>query len=132
MVQLVGILNVTPDSFSDGGQFNDPSKATRQAQTLIRQGANIIDIGGESTRPGATPISALEEWERIKDVLPEIIALTRFHVKVSLDSRHPAVIKRALEMGIDIVNDVGSYQNEELVKLIAGLDKKLILMHNLR
>ena len=106
-MKLVGILNITPDSFSDGGKFNNLQNAISQTKNLIEQGANIIDIGAESTRPNANPINHEEEWQRLEDILPKIIEIShQNNIKVSLDSRHPQTVKKALDLGIDIINDL--------------------------
>jgi dihydropteroate synthase len=132
MPKLVGILNVTPDSFSDGGEFEAKDNALKHCSNLISQAADIIDIGAESTRPGATPIDYLSEWHRLKKILPDVIELCHKNNKlISLDSRHPQTIKRALDLGVDIVNDVSGGENIEIVKLAKKYQKKLVIMHNL-
>ena len=107
MCKVMGIVNVTPDSFSDGGKFNTPEEAIRRAKNLVEEGAAIIDIGGESTRPGATPISWEEEWARIEPVLAglkPLLATSNF--RLSVDTYHPETAERAVAAGVKIVNCV--------------------------
>ena len=107
MCKVMGIVNVTPDSFSDGGKFNTPEEAIRRAKNLIEEGAAIIDIGGESTRPGATPISWEEEWARIEPVLKGLNSqLSTFDFQLSVDTYHPETAERAVRLGATIVNCV--------------------------
>ena len=101
MCKVMGIVNVTPDSFSDGGQFFKPEEAIRRAKNLIADGADIIDLGGESTRPGATPIGWEEEWTRIGPVLS---AVADIGVLVSVDTYHPETAERAIKAGANIIN----------------------------
>ena len=111
MCKVMGIVNVTPDSFSDGGKFNTPEEAIRRAKNLIEEGAAIIDIGGESTRPGATPISWEEEWARIEPVLkglttPAFQPFNSSTFQLSVDTYHPETAERAVAAGATIVNCV--------------------------
>ena len=111
MCKVMGIVNVTPDSFSDGGKFNTPEEAIRRAKNLIEEGAAIIDIGGESTRPGATPISWEEEWARIEPVLkglatPAFQPFNSSNFQLSVDTYHPETAERAVAAGATIVNCV--------------------------
>ena len=111
MCKVMGIVNVTPDSFSDGGKFNTPEEAIRRAKNLIEEGADIIDIGGESTRPGATPISWEEEWARIEPVLnglatPAFQPFNSSTFQLSVDTYHPETAERAVQLGAAIVNCV--------------------------
>lgn len=101
--KVMGIVNVTPDSFSDGGQHGTTQAALRHCEQLIRDGADILDIGGESTRPGAQPLSLDDELARVLPVLREVVALG---VPVSLDSYKPQVMQAALDLGVDIINDI--------------------------
>ena len=103
--QIMGALNVTPDSFSDGGLFFEESKAYDQANLMIRSGATIIDVGGESTRPGSKTVDEKEEWERIKNI---IIRLKKNfpNTLLSLDTRKSYVMEKGIENGVDIINDV--------------------------
>lgn len=131
-MKLVGILNITPDSFSDGGKFDNLNNALNHARKLINDGANIIDIGAESTRPNATPITQTEEWQRLEDLLPKVIELAhKNNVKISLDSRHYQTIKKGLDLGIDIVNDVTGFVDSKIANICATSSASLILMHNL-
>ncbi|MGB3044243.1 MAG: dihydropteroate synthase [Xanthobacteraceae bacterium] len=126
---VMGVLNVTPDSFSDAGQFLEPQQAFRQARRMIAEGADIIDVGAESTRPyGATAISADEEIRRLKPVLPEIIALG---VPVSIDSMKADVTDWALRMGAVIANDVWGLQRDpEMARVVAAHHAPVVIMHN--
>ena len=126
----MGVLNITPDSFSDGGQFIAPESALAQARRMIAEGADIIDIGAESTRPygSAEPVSADEELKRLQPVLPEVIALG---IPVSIDSMKSAVVGWALEAGASIANDVWGLQRDpEMAGLLAARHAPVIVMHN--
>lgn len=109
---IMGILNVTPDSFSDGGRYLDPSAALARAKEMAAEGADILDIGGQSTRPGYTPIPQEEEWERLQAVLPAVLREVR--VPVSVDTFYPWVAKKALEAGAHIINDVSGFPDAML------------------
>jgi dihydropteroate synthase len=126
---VMGVLNVTPDSFSDGGQFALPERALAQAQRMIAEGADIIDIGAESTRPyGSEPVSAEEELKRLQPVLAEIIALG---IPVSIDSMKSAVVAWALDQGAAIANDVWGLQRDSgMAGLVAERGVPVIIMHN--
>ena len=126
---VMGVLNVTPDSFSDGGQFAAPEHALAQARRMIAEGADIIDIGAESTRPyGSEPISAEEELQRLQPVLPEIVALG---IPVSIDSMKSAVVAWALDQGAAIANDVWGLQRDSgMAGLVAERGAPVIIMHN--
>jgi dihydropteroate synthase len=125
----MGVLNVTPDSFSDGGQFAVPERALAQAQRMIAEGADIIDIGAESTRPyGSEPVSAEEELKRLQPVLAEIVALG---IPVSIDSMKSAVVAWALDQGAAIANDVWGLQRDcGMAGLVAERGVPVIVMHN--
>ena len=126
---VMGILNVTPDSFSDGGKFIDKDVAVKRALQMIEEGADIIDIGGESTRPGFTPVSADEQIERVVPVIEEI--KKNIDIPVSVDTYDAKVAKAALEAGCDIVNDIwGLKKDPEMSKVIAEYDAYCVLMHN--
>jgi dihydropteroate synthase len=101
--KVMGIVNVTPDSFSDGGRYASTQMALRHCELLVKQGADILDIGGESTRPGAVPLPVEEELERVLPVLRHAVGLG---VPVSIDTYKPAVMKAALDLGVDIINDI--------------------------
>jgi dihydropteroate synthase len=127
---VMGVLNVTPDSFSDGGEFLEPEQALAQARQLVAEGADIIDIGAESTRPygGAEPVSADEELARLRPVLPDIVKLG---VPVSIDSMKPDVTAFALEAGAAIANDVwGLQRDSSMAPLVAQRGAPVIIMHN--
>lgn len=124
---MVGILNVTPDSFSDGGQFVDPKKALAQAQKLIDDGAVILDIGAEATNPRVEPISPAEEWQRLEPVLPEL--MRRLPSQLSLDTYHPETAERALEFGPIIINDVTTFRDPKLVEVVARHQAICIVSH---
>ena len=127
---VMGVLNVTPDSFSDGGQFLAPQRALAQAQKLVDEGADVIDIGAESTRPygGMAPISADEELQRLQPVLGDIVALG---VPVSIDSMKSEVAAFALDQGAAIVNDVWGLQRDpQMAALVAARNCLVIVMHN--
>jgi len=138
MTKFVAILNLTPDSFSDGGKFNKKDTSLVHLKQLLNFGADMIDVGAESTRPGAGPIMANEEWERLKDILPSIIDEVRKfkemsgkNIEVALDSYHPENFKKALEIGIDVINDVSGFKSVGMQEVARMSQKKLILMHNL-
>jgi dihydropteroate synthase len=123
----MGIVNVTPDSFSDGGDFINADTAIGHARRLVDEGADIIDIGGESTRPGAAPIAPEEETRR---VVPVIRALADSGVVVSIDTRHASVMRAALEAGARIVNDVtGLTGDPESLGVVAAAKAPVVLMH---
>lgn len=126
---VMGILNVTPDSFSDGGQFNSSNTALNHAISMVKAGADIIDVGGESTRPGSDPVDAKEE---IKRVVPVIQELKRFINKpISIDTYKASVARAALEVGANIVNDVWGLQKEpEIANVIKEYEVPVIIMHN--
>lgn len=116
MVQLVGILNITPDSFSDGNQFLEPDKAAAHAKKLFQDGAALVDLGAESTRPGATALTADEEWQRLEPVLRRLLEL--FPGKLSVDTHHPETAERALALGDVIINDVTGMNNPGMVAVV--------------
>jgi dihydropteroate synthase len=126
---VMGVLNVTPDSFSDGGQFIVPERAMAHARRMMAEGADIIDIGAESTRPyGAEPISADEEMKRLQPILAGVVALG---VPVSIDSMKSAVVAWALDTGAAIVNDVWGLQRDpDIAKLAVARHSPVIIMHN--
>jgi len=126
---VMGILNVTPDSFSDGGSFNVPERALAHARTMMDEGADIIDIGAESTRPyGSQPVSADEEWQRLAPVLPDVVALG---VPVSIDSMKASVTARALAAGVAIANDVWGLQRDpDMARVVAEHGVPVVVMHN--
>lgn len=123
---LVGILNVTPDSFSDGGEHADPEAAVAHGLALVEDGAVIVDVGGESTRPGAKPVELDEELRRI---MPVVERLAEAGVAVSVDTYKPEVASRALDTGAVVVNDVTGFRNPEMVETVATSDCGVIAMH---
>ncbi|HEY9808927.1 MAG TPA: dihydropteroate synthase [Halomicronema sp.] len=126
---IMGVLNVTPDSFSDGGDFDCLERAIEGAQKLVTAGVDILDIGGQSTRPGAEEVSVVEEINR---VLPVIKALRKagFDVPISVDTTRSEVARAAIECGADIVNDIsGATFDEKMLSTVAGLDVPIVLMH---
>lgn len=126
---IMGILNVTPDSFSDGGKYTTVEAAVRQAEAMVAEGADLIDIGGESTRPGAAEVSGEEERSR---VIPVIEALRRaVKVPLSIDTYKPETARQALEAGAHIINDIwGCRQDARMAQVAAEYDCPIILMHN--
>ena len=133
MCKVMGIVNVTPDSFSDGGQFFKPEEAIRRAKNLIADGADIIDLGGESTRPGATPISWEKEWSRIEPVLTDLASkVSRLKsFQVSIDTYHPETAKRAIAAGAHIINCVYAEPIPEMLKLLEDNDVELVIPYRL-
>ena len=122
----MGIINVTPDSFSDGSQHFETDSAIAYAKTLIAQGADILDIGGESTRPGAQPVSAADELQR---VLPVIDALREAGVPLSVDTFKPEVMRRALDVGVDMVNDIYGFRQPGAIEAVTDSRCGLCVMH---
>ncbi|MDD3012580.1 MAG: dihydropteroate synthase [Candidatus Gastranaerophilales bacterium] len=128
---IMGILNITPDSFSDGGKFIDPDNALKQAEKLIEDGADIIDIGGESTRPFSMEVSPEEEIERVIPVIKKIRELNS-SIPISIDTRHAIVAKQAIENGADIINDVSGLKWDlEMGKVAAEFNVPVIIMHSI-
>ncbi|MEX2582052.1 MAG: dihydropteroate synthase [Gemmatimonadota bacterium] len=124
---LMGILNVTPDSFSDGGHFADPRRALDRAAAMVEEGAGLIDVGGESTRPGASPVDARDEIAR---VLPVVRLLAyRLSVPISIDTRRASVARAALDAGADVVNDVTALADPRMARTVADAEAGLVLMH---
>ena len=126
---VMGVLNITPDSFSDGGQFLAPERALAQARRMIAEGVDIIDIGAESTRPyGAAPISADEELQRLQPILADVVSLG---IPVSIDSMKSAVVAWALDAGATIANDVWGLQRDpDMAGLLAARHCPVVIMHN--
>ena len=126
---VMGVLNITPDSFSDGGQFIAPQRALAQAKAMIAEGADIIDIGAESTRPyGAEPVSADQELKRLRPILADVVSLG---VPVSIDSMKSAVVGWALDAGASMANDVWGLQRDpDMAALLAARRSPVIVMHN--
>ncbi len=127
--KIMGILNVTPDSFSDGGKFNTLERALNHARAMVAAGASIIDVGGESTRPNAQPVSSVEEMAR---VVPVIEALRReSDVTISIDTSSPEVMTAAVAAGANIINDVRALRRPGALEAAAQCDVPVILMHSL-
>jgi dihydropteroate synthase len=123
---IMGVVNVTPDSFSDGGVHLDPDNAIAAGLAMAADGADMVDVGGESTRPGASPVSSDEE---IRRVLPVVEALVEEGLVVSVDTSKPEVAAAALEAGAEIVNDVTAAASEGMIDVLAGSGAGVILMH---
>ena len=146
---LMGILNVTPDSFSDGGRFSKPEAALGHARRLLQAGAGIIDVGAESTRPDGAGIDAQTEWERVEPVLHglrelqeelrapgprdpfQISVESRNPFQISIDSRNPSTVRSALGLGVDMLNDVTGFRHREMLEIAEGTDVPLVFMHSL-
>ena len=126
---LMGILNITPDSFSDGGRYLRPDEALRQAEALVRAGADIVDVGGESSRPGAGGITLEEEMDRVLPVVASI--REQFDVLISVDTTKAALARAAVEEGgADLVNDISALRfDERMAETVARLEVPLVLMH---
>jgi len=124
--RLMGVINVTPDSFSDGGQLQDAAAAIALGRSLVEEGADILDIGGESTRPGAAEVSAVEELQR---VLPVIEGLANSRVPLSVDTTKPAVMSAAIAAGASIVNDIRALRAPGALEAVAASDAGVCLMH---
>lgn len=125
---IMGVLNVTPDSFSDGGRFFDPSAAIARGLVMVQEGADILDIGGESTRPGATPVEAEEELRRILPVIRGLRKQSR--IPISIDTMKARVAAAAVEAGADIINDISGLQHDpEMARVAAESEAGLVIMH---
>jgi dihydropteroate synthase len=140
--ELMGVLNITPDSFSDGGLHNKPEAALKKIRALIQDGIRIIDIGGESTRPGARSLETEEEWSRIEPLLKAIQngGFTEQEVRFSVDTRNPEIAARSIRLGVDWINDVSGFESDAMKEAVAGshLNRKngeklvkLVVMHSL-
>ncbi len=128
---IMGILNVTPDSFSDGGRFNHFDKAVEQALQMAENGADIIDIGGESVRPGFIPISAEEELKRVKPVIKALKQEQTCQMPLSIDTYKAVVAEEALKLGVEMINDVyGLKADRKLGEVAARYEVPICLMHN--
>jgi dihydropteroate synthase len=124
---VMGILNITPDSFADGGKYNNFESAIRRGQEMIAEGVDIIDIGGESTKPGAERITLEEELHR---VIPVVRELSQLGIKISIDTMRSEVARKAIEVGASIINDVsGGLADPEMLTTAAGLELPYIAMH---
>lgn len=122
----MGIVNVTPDSFSDGGRFNELDTALKHARRLVDEGADILDIGGESTRPGAATVDTETELGR---VLPVIAELVKWQIPLSIDTRKPSVMQAALALGVDMVNDISALEADGALEALQSSRAAVCLMH---
>ena len=130
MTQIIGILNLTPDSFSDGGHYVRADAILARVQAMLADGADIVDVGAESTRPNAVPLTPEEEWARLAPVLPDILRLTRAAGKrLSLDTRHASTAALGLESGVDIINDVSGLRDAQMRAVLAEHSCHIIAMH---
>lgn len=127
LVQIMGILNVTPNSFADGGRFSTLDKAVRQAELMLKEGADIIDVGGEATSPGAKAVSLQEELDRVLPVIEKIKA--ELDIFISVDTNKPEVMQAAINAGAHIINDIYALQKPGAIKAVASNNVKICLMH---
>ena len=127
--RVVGILNLTPDSFHDGGRYAPSEAAIARVEAMAEDGADAIDVGGQSTRPGAASLSAEEEWVRLAPSLASLVK--RVPLPFSIDTFHPEVARRALDAGVSMVNDVTGLEDPALADAVAGSGAGLVLMHSL-
>jgi dihydropteroate synthase len=123
---VMGVVNATPDSFSDGGLHDDPARAVSWGEQLVAQGAGIIDVGGESTRPGSVTVSEAEELSRVRPVVGRLAAEG---VPVSVDTRHASVAAACVEAGAAIINDVSGFRDPQMVEVARGCDAGVVVMH---
>ncbi len=127
---IMGILNVTPDSFSDGGQFDETKKATQHALDMMYEGADIIDVGGESTRPGSGRVDAKQQISRVSDVIKSIKEIALEEIEISIDTTLSKVAEAAIDAGASMINDVSSGTDDpQMLELAADKDASIILMH---
>lgn len=130
----MGIVNVTPDSFSDGGRFEDWDAVERHVDAMMASGVQILDVGAESTRPGAAPLPAAQEWARLEPLLGRLVDKLRpmpLRPLISVDTYHADVARRAIESGVDIINDVGGLTDRAMLQLAATSDADWVAMHSL-
>jgi dihydropteroate synthase len=125
---VMGILNVTPDSFSDGGDYFDPVRALGRGRDIVVQGAQIVDVGGESTRPGAEQVSPTEEISRVR---PVVSALALEDACVSIDTRHPEVAAACVEAGARVINDISGFRDHAMIEVAAGCEAGVVVTHML-
>lgn len=128
-VKLMGILNVTPDSFSDGGHYRNTTAAVQHALQMVQDGASVIDVGGESSRPGAKPVLVREELKRVLPVIKAIRKKSR--IPISIDTYKPEVAEVALEAGASWVNDITGLQNPDIRRIVAKYRCRVVIMHML-
>jgi len=124
---IMGILNVTPDSFSDGGQFIDEEKAVIHAKKLMTDGADIIDIGGESTRPGSQSLTEEEELDRILPIIKKLVS--DLSIPISIDTYKPLVAEECLKVGAHLINDITALKNPQMIDVVAKYNVPVVLMH---
>lgn len=129
--KLVGIVNITPDSFSDGGALFSPLTALQAMEKMVQDGASVIDIGAESTRPGAEQLGWEEEWNRLEPVAAHMEGAVKGKALVSVDTRHAQTAREMLAYGVDWVNDVSGFGAREMVDAVADADCTLVVMHSL-
>jgi dihydropteroate synthase len=130
--KIAGILNITPDSFSDGGLCGNNAEILNVAQRLIADGADLLDVGAESTRPNAMQLSHEEEWARLQEVLPQICELAKIAgVLTSVDTRHAQTAKLAIDCGIDWVNDVSGAEHPHMLDVLKNWPGRVVIMHNM-
>jgi dihydropteroate synthase len=127
-VKLMGIVNITPDSFSDGGRYLDPEAAYEQIVKLVDQGADIVDLGAESSRPGAELIDEQEEWRRLEPVLNRL-AQQPLGVELSVDTNKPTVMRRLVGTGVTLINDIKGGADQETLSFLAGQNMSYCAMH---
>lgn len=124
----MGILNITPDSFSDGGSFFNKDSAYKRALNIIDEGADILDIGAESSRPGSMPVNNIEEWKRLEPILEELAG--KISIPISLDTYKSDVAEKAVKMGIEIINDIsGLKMDKKMADVVSKYDVYVVLMH---
>lgn len=123
---VMGILNITPDSFSDGSDFTDVATAMQHAEAMVREGAAIIDVGAESTRPGADAVSAEDEWARLAPLLP---ALVKLGVPISVDTYKPETMRRAIDAGCDMINCIAGFRRPGAIDAVKDSNVALCVMH---
>ncbi len=124
---IMGILNITPNSFSDGGLYINIENAINYAKSMIKNGVDIIDVGGESTHPDSVPINANQELKRVIPVIKELVKL---NIPISIDTYKPEVAKKCLEIGVNIINDVSGLNDIEMVKVVSNYKVPIIIMYN--
>ena len=124
---IMGVLNVTPDSFSDGNLFIDADKAIEHAKKMIQEGADILDIGGESSRPGSEPVSEVEELKRVKKVVEKLAK--EANVPISVDTYKPKVAEECIKSGASMINDITGLTNNNMVKIASKYKVPVVIMH---
>ena len=123
---IMGVVNATPDSFSDGGLAHSPKAGLLHAEMLLKQGAHILDVGGESTRPGSLSVTAEQEWQRIQPILKELV---QWNIPVSVDTMKTEVMQRAVQLGVDILNDVNGFRDSGADALLSQSSVGGVVMH---